>query len=199
MVRNSSFIRTDKAIMQAFIELLNEKSFEKITVQDILERTPVTRATFYAHYHDKYEIAERMQEQFFTLCDEVRLKLMEGVSNAQHQQIVRKSFLANRELTKALFIIHTDTVDVRKAIVKTYEDYYLANSKDSTSLTEARIFAQARAELELSFVNDEHFFTFDQTNEMMLNVFLKLLRLDSDKEVREFVQKKLDEKFKHEK
>ena len=199
MVRNSSFIRTDKAIMQAFIELLNEKSFEKITVQDILERTPVTRATFYAHYHDKYEIAERMQEQFFTLCDEVRLKLMEGVSNAQHQQIVRKSFLANRELTKALFKIHTDTVDVRKAIVKTYEDYYLANSKDSTSLTEARIFAQARAELELSFVNDEHFFTFDQTNEMMLNVFLKLLRLDSDKEVREFVQKKLDEKFKHEK
>lgn len=199
MVRNSSFIRTDKAIMQAFIELLNEKSFEKITVQDILERTPVTRATFYAHYHDKYEIAERMQEQFFTLCDEVRLKLMEGVSNAQHQQIVRKSFLANRELTKALFKIHTDTVDVRKAIVKTYEDYYLADSKDSTSLTEARIFAQARAELELSFVNDEHFFTFDQTNEMMLNVFLKLLRLDRDKEVREFVQKKLDEKFKHEK
>ena len=199
MVRNSSFIRTDKAIMQAFIELLNEKSFEKITVQDILERTPVTRATFYDHYHDKYEIAERMQEQFFTLCDEVRLKLMEGVSNAQHQQIVRKSFLANRELTKALFKIHTDTVDVRKAIVKTYEDYYLADSKDSTSLTEARIFAQARAELELSFVNDEHFFTFDQTNEMMLNVFLKLLRLDRDKEVREFVQKKLDEKFKHEK
>lgn len=199
MVRNSSFIRTDKAIMQAFIELLNEKSFEKITVQDILERTPVTRATFYAHYHDKYEIAERMQEQFFTLCDEVRLKLMEGVSNAQHQQIVRKSFLANRELTKALFKIHTDTVDVRKAIVKTYEDYYLADSKDSTSLTEARIFAQARAELELSFVNDEHFFTFDQTNEMMLNVFLKLLRLDRDKELREFVQKKLDEKFKHEK
>ena len=199
MVRNSSFIRTDKAIMQAFIELLNEKSFEKITVQDILEHTPVTRATFYAHYHDKYEIAERMQEQFFTLCDEVRLKLMEGVSNAQHQQIVRKSFLANRELTKALFKIHTDTVDVRKAIVKTYEDYYLADSKDSTSLTEARIFAQARAELELSFVNDEHFFTFDQTNEMMLNVFLKLLRLDRDKEVREFVQKKLDEKFKHEK
>lgn len=199
MARNSSFIRTDKAIMQAFIELLNEKSFEKITVQDILERTPVTRATFYAHYHDKYEIAERMQEQFFMLCDEVRLKLMEGVSNAQHQQIVRKSFLANRELTKALFKIHTDTVDVRKAIVKTYEDYYLADSKDSTSLTEARIFAQARAELELSFVNDEHFFTFDQTNEMMLNVFLKLLRLDRDKEVREFVQKKLDEKFKHEK
>lgn len=199
MVRNSSFIRTDKAIMQAFIELLNEKSFEKITVQDILERTPVTRATFYAHFHDKYEIAERMQEQFFTLCDEVRLKLMEGVSNAQHLQIVRKSFLANRELTKALFKIHTDTVDVRKAIVKTYEDYYLADSKDSTSLTEARIFAQARAELELSFVNDEHFFTFDQTNEMMLNVFLKLLRLDRDKEVREFVQKKLDEKFKHEK
>lgn len=200
MSRNSSFIRTDKAIMQAFIELLKEKPFEKITVQDILEQTPVTRATFYAHYHDKYEIAEKMQEQFFKLCDEVRLQLMDGVSGARHHQIVQKSYLANRELTKALLKIHTDKVDLRQIIVKEFEDYYIASSEHPVTLTEARIYAQARAELELAFAHDEtEFFSFEQSNEMMLAVSLKLLRLDRDEEVRDFMHKKLTEKFKHEK
>ena len=43
------------------MKLLKTKPFEKITVQDILDETPVTRSTFYKHYHDKYEIAEKMQ------------------------------------------------------------------------------------------------------------------------------------------
>lgn len=44
--------------------LLKKKYFEIITVQDILGETPVTRATFYAHYHDKYELVEKMLDQF---------------------------------------------------------------------------------------------------------------------------------------
>ena len=64
MQNNPQYIRTDKAIKQALMKLLKTKSFEKITVQDILDETPVTRSTFYKHYHDKYEIAEKMQEDF---------------------------------------------------------------------------------------------------------------------------------------
>ena len=91
MSHSSSFVRTDKAIMQAFIDLLKEKSFEKITVQDILDKTPVTRATFYAHYHDKYEIAERMLEQFFQLRNATRAKL-ETVSSSKMDSIIRKIY-----------------------------------------------------------------------------------------------------------
>ena len=67
MKRTAQFIRTDKAIMQALIALLKEKPFEKITIQDILDETPVTRTTFYAHFKDKYEIAERMQEEYLRM------------------------------------------------------------------------------------------------------------------------------------
>ena len=56
MQQNPQFLRTDKAIKQALIHLLNVKPFEKITVQDILDETPVTRSTFYKHFHDKYEM-----------------------------------------------------------------------------------------------------------------------------------------------
>jgi len=56
---STQFARTDKAIQTAMVHLLKSKPFEKITVQDILDETPVSRATFYKHYRDKYEIVEK--------------------------------------------------------------------------------------------------------------------------------------------
>jgi AcrR family transcriptional regulator len=44
--------------MQAFVELLAEKSFRAISVQDVAERATVNRATFYAHFEDKYALME---------------------------------------------------------------------------------------------------------------------------------------------
>jgi AcrR family transcriptional regulator len=41
---------------QAFMDLLAEKGFQAISVQDIAERAGVNRATFYAHFGDKYAL-----------------------------------------------------------------------------------------------------------------------------------------------
>lgn len=195
MSNNPSFIRTDKAIMQAFIELLKEKAFEKITVQDILERTPVTRATFYAHYHDKYEIAERMLEQFLKSREIVRIELIDSAPSRMNT-IVRKSFLTNHEIGEALLKIHTEKVDLRQTIVKEFEDFYMNASNHRASLTEARIYAQARAEFELSYFYDrEAEISFEHSNELFINVSLQLLRLGDDEEAREFLDKKIEQKF----
>ncbi len=48
--------RTRKLLQAALIELLAEKSFEAITVHDIAERSTINRATFYAHFVDKYAL-----------------------------------------------------------------------------------------------------------------------------------------------
>jgi AcrR family transcriptional regulator len=50
-------LRTRKLLKDAMRELLHEQSFTKITVQDIAQRATVNRATFYAHYLDKEELA----------------------------------------------------------------------------------------------------------------------------------------------
>jgi len=50
--------RTRKLIRDALGSLLAEKSFESISVADIAERATVNRATFYAHYSDKFALLE---------------------------------------------------------------------------------------------------------------------------------------------
>lgn len=51
-------LRTKKAINEAFLELLTEKDFDRITINDISERANVNRGTFYLHYMDKYDLLD---------------------------------------------------------------------------------------------------------------------------------------------
>ena len=51
--------RTQKAIVDAFYELLDEKSFGAITVIDICDRALINRGTFYTHFEDKYSLLDK--------------------------------------------------------------------------------------------------------------------------------------------
>lgn len=57
--------RTRQLLQQAMIELLQEKSFESVTVQEIAARAEVNRATFYAHYVDKNALVYAMVREMF--------------------------------------------------------------------------------------------------------------------------------------
>lgn len=56
--------RTRQLLLDAFGQLLSEKSFEEITVQDVTDRATVNRATFYAHFQDKYVLAEESMREW---------------------------------------------------------------------------------------------------------------------------------------
>ena len=49
-------LRTRKLITDGFHELLTEKQFRSISVRDITTRATINRATFYAHFDDKYTL-----------------------------------------------------------------------------------------------------------------------------------------------
>ena len=49
--------RTRKLLQDAFRDLLNERSFNDVSVADIADRATLNRATFYAHYEDKGHLA----------------------------------------------------------------------------------------------------------------------------------------------
>lgn len=55
--------RTQKLIREALIGLIEERSFDAITVGEIAERAMVSRAAFYRYYQDKYDLVEKIFEE----------------------------------------------------------------------------------------------------------------------------------------
>jgi AcrR family transcriptional regulator len=58
--------RTYRLVSSAFTELLSEKSYDEILVQDILDRAGIGRTTFYAHYFDKEDVLESITGQMLS-------------------------------------------------------------------------------------------------------------------------------------
>lgn len=192
MSESPQFQRTGKAITQALIDLLHTKPFEKITVQDILDKTPVTRATFYAHFHDKYEIVEKMMDHFFADLSQIRSKLRDA-RQSWAQAELQTFFLAHRELTQALLKIHTEKVDFRQAFARDLEQEYLAVADSPTSRIEARVYAQALTEMYLASLDDNPSgFSLERTKEVFLAVALKLLNISDDQEARRYLAHRLE-------
>jgi AcrR family transcriptional regulator len=50
--------RTQQLLKQAFVEVVREKGFTAMSIQDVTDRANVNRGTFYAHFTDKYALLE---------------------------------------------------------------------------------------------------------------------------------------------
>jgi AcrR family transcriptional regulator len=57
--------RTRSLILRSFEGLLAEKGFETISVQDVTDKAEINRATFYAHFPDKYALLDYSISQMF--------------------------------------------------------------------------------------------------------------------------------------
>jgi AcrR family transcriptional regulator len=63
--------RTIHALGRALVELIEEREYDAITVQQILDRAGVSRATFYAHYRNKDDALHSSYERLFALFEGV--------------------------------------------------------------------------------------------------------------------------------
>ena len=52
-------VRTRMRLREALLALMAEQTYEQITVQQIIDRADVARATFYSHYRDKDDLLLR--------------------------------------------------------------------------------------------------------------------------------------------
>ncbi len=81
--------RTRQSIVQAFMGLINQKGFQAVSVQDITREAGINRATFYAHFPDKYALLQQcIEEEFREEVEKRMLHACEFSPQNLHELIV---------------------------------------------------------------------------------------------------------------
>ncbi|WP_339272385.1 TetR/AcrR family transcriptional regulator [Paenibacillus sp. FSL W8-0426] len=63
--------KTQEALKKAVIELMREKNFDDITIQDIADQADLNRGTIYLHYQDKYDLLDKLIESHMNELSEM--------------------------------------------------------------------------------------------------------------------------------
>lgn len=62
--------KTKESIKEAFFNLMSEKPFKDITVNQITEKADVNRGTFYLHYLDKFDLRDKLEKEILNELEE---------------------------------------------------------------------------------------------------------------------------------
>lgn len=186
---SSQYIRTDKSIVQAFCQLLKTKNYENITIQDILDATPISRAAFYQHFEDKEAIAQQMMNTFLDMQQEI-IKEMGKKGEANYIRIVEHYALVHRDFFQALQKIHTSNINLENTIASALKEQYLDDNKGVYCEMEASIYAKTLCEFQIySMMSENGISPGDPMvyNTVMINIFLYLMKWSDRKEIRNYL------------
>lgn len=81
--------RTKKMILTAFMQLVENKGYEQITVSDIANEAMINRATFYAHFKDKQDVYDYIFNQAFETFISVLAPIQIGHTNRLQLQSIQ--------------------------------------------------------------------------------------------------------------
>lgn len=99
--------KTHQALITSFSDLLQTKSFEQITVQDLCANANVRRSTFYRHFNDKYDLLNHVVG---TLIDHFRKLYLPDINPDNPRQFFEKL------MRDVLTFIH-DNKDIVRSVI----------------------------------------------------------------------------------
>lgn len=94
---------TKMIIRETFINLLEKKNINKITVSEICKEADINRATFYRYYLDVYDLYDKVRDEFV-------VKLMGSIKTndniytvSSYSRGLLETLISDKKLTKILF------------------------------------------------------------------------------------------------
>lgn len=133
--------RTRKMILEALINLVEEKGYERVTVSDIANQAMINRATFYAHFKDKQDVYDYIfkeaVEQFMMVLAPAQLGRTNQLQLHAIEQIITHIFektQENRVFFKTVLNAHGNE-QLRKQISQILRSTY-ANIFDQVEIRE---------------------------------------------------------------
>ena len=97
-------IKTQQAILDAFLQLRKEKSLEQISVTELSRLARISKATFYLHYRDIFDLSEKLQISVIQqILDQINIS---SSALDQWPEFVRRMMIVmevNSQLAEVLF------------------------------------------------------------------------------------------------
>jgi len=120
--------RTKAAIEDAFVQLVLERGYDQVTVEDITDRADLARATFYAHYPNKeavqFSVFNRLTEDLVR-----RLADQGGTWNVVHRDAISAAYKQAAEMPDLYRACLSDP-RTRQAHLSTLSRYAEQNFRD---------------------------------------------------------------------
>ena len=76
--------KTRKLLQEALIDLVAEKGYESVTIQEVLDRANVGRSTFYAHFPDKEHLLHSILDRLDELFEEHKKQIIDATKNLEN-------------------------------------------------------------------------------------------------------------------
>lgn len=101
--------KSQEAIKSAVTELMAEKNFDDITLQDISDKADVSRGTIYLHYEDKYDLLDKLidghMNELSEICQSVsdldwKESIIPWFTYLEHNYLFFSTMLASKGATQ---------------------------------------------------------------------------------------------------
>lgn len=118
-------------IQKVFIELIQTKEINEISVTDICKKASLNRTTFYANYIDIYDLADKIKER---IIDEFLNVYKEEQNSQEHTYNFLKLFehiKENQIFYKTYFKLNFDSLDIPFLVDKNELYKYYGNSNNA--------------------------------------------------------------------
>lgn len=94
--------KTKRAIKDAFLQLRAKKPLERITIKELSDIAEISKATFYLHYKDIYDLSEQLQNE--VVQDIMGVVSQDEAAFVDMEQMAKKLYIA--------FCSHQHLIDI---------------------------------------------------------------------------------------
>ena len=116
--------KTRKAIFDAFAALLEEESYAKITVQEIVDKADIGRTTFYAHFETKDCLLQEMCADLFGHV------FSEHLHTEETHDFSKSAYTLTEQITHILYHLRDNGTEITRLLTGESADLFLNHLKE---------------------------------------------------------------------
>jgi len=112
--------KTKKALREGLIELLNEKSIQNVTVQELADKVDIHRSTFYANFKDVYELYSHVEDTIIQEISNIVLVDDNFTPNAFFNSLL--GYISNNKQVSRLFFGGNTSSDFSERLTSLFKN-----------------------------------------------------------------------------